>query len=275
MNLPLILFLLTLITGVVYFGDRLIWGKKREAEAPVPWWIETGRSIFPVIFIVFFLRSFVVEPFRIPSSSMRPGLEVGDFILVNKFRFGIRLPILERKIIDVSSPERGEVVVFRFPQDPSVDYIKRIVGLPGDVIEFHNRRLMINGTEVVATPAGMVNYFERRIGVDHVTVNAYQVSLGERSFVVLHDLNRPPLDLQVQGPEVIDRSCEIVSTRVRCTVPPGQYFVMGDNRDNSQDSRVWGFVPDDHLRGNAIAIWFNFSFDNSPVVNFRRIGLVH
>ena len=152
-NFALILFILLLITGAVTLADKLVFSKRRAEDEPEPWWIEYPKSFFPVILIVFFLRSFLVEPFKIPSSSMRPTLEVGDFILVNKFTYGIRLPIIEKKIIEINQPQRGDVLVFRYPLDPSLDYIKRVVGVPGDEVVYKDKQLIINGQ---AYPIGVL-----------------------------------------------------------------------------------------------------------------------
>ena len=148
MNFALILFLLTVVTGAIWLADRLVFAAKRGKDEPEPWWIEYPKSFFPVLLIVFLLRSFIAEPFRIPSSSMRPTLVVGDYILVNKFAYGLRLPIVEKKIVPMGDPVRGDVVVFRYPVNPSQDFIKRVVGLPGDIIQGVNGQLIINGRRV-------------------------------------------------------------------------------------------------------------------------------
>src|SRR5471030_258889 len=148
MNFALLLFSLLVITGAVSALDAIYFRKRRVAGTKEPWWIEYPKSFFPVILIVFLLRSFLVEPFKIPSGSMIPTLLIGDFILVNKYAYGIRLPVINKKVIDISLPQRGEVMVFRYPEDPSLDYIKRVVGLPGDRIEYHDKRLTINGQAV-------------------------------------------------------------------------------------------------------------------------------
>jgi len=223
-----------------------------ERAARPPWWIEYGVSFFPVILFVFVLRSFVVEPFRIPSGSMLPTLENGDLILVNKFQYGIRLPVIDRKVIDIGSPRRGDVVVFRYPVDPDVDYIKRVVGLPGDVIEYRNKILTVNGQEVPRERDG--DYYEPDRAV---YVGQYRERLGEVSHRILLNENSPQ-DLMpiVRFPGY--GQCAYSGGGVRCTVPPGHYFMMGDNRDNSLDSRYWGFVPDANIVGRAFFIWMNF-----------------
>jgi len=289
MNFALILFLLLLVTGIVTWIDRrwLAPSRSRRYEASMgetgsglmrkggeteaefverrakaieavkrkyrePWWVEYSKSFFPVILIVFVLRSFLVEPFKIPSGSMLPTLVVGDFILVNKFSYGIRLPIVNRKIIGVGSPERGDVVVFRYPRDTSVDYIKRVVGVPGDKIAYINKRLTINGEAVPTESAG--DYSNRR---NVSIVKQYREKLDTRSHMILIEDDAPPI--LGSGESFPHRdNCSYSREGVRCTVPAGHYFVMGDNRDNSQDSRVWGFVPDENLVGRAFFIWFNF-----------------
>src|SRR5689334_22174479 len=160
MNFALILFLLTALTGVIWLADRLFFAGKRAPESPEPVWVEYSKSFFPVLLVVFVLRSFLAEPFKIPSSSMRPTLEVGDFILVNKFIYGIRLPIVEKKIIPLGDPERGDVVVFRYPLNPSQDFIKRVIGVAGDTVEFRDKRLTVNGKPWPQTPDGTYSYLE-------------------------------------------------------------------------------------------------------------------
>src|SRR5512137_2909927 len=187
MNFPLILFLLTVLTGLIALADRLVLAKHRAADAREPWWIEYPKSFFPVILIVFVLRSFMVEPFRIPSGSMIPTLLVGDFILVNKFAYGIRLPILNKKIIDVGEPRRGEVMVFRYPEDPSVDYIKRVIGVPGDKLAYENKRLTINGREVPLKEAGD---FLLKDKIQYL--KQYTETLGTVEHAILVDTSEPP-----------------------------------------------------------------------------------
>jgi signal peptidase I len=253
MNFALILFVLLVVTGLVAAVDRLHFSKTRAPGAKEPWWIEYPKSFFPVILIVFLLRSFIVEPFRIPSGSMIPTLLVGDFILVNKFAYGIRLPIVNRKIIDVGQPQRGDVMVFRYPEDPSLDYIKRVVALPGDRIAYVNKRLTVNGKEMEAKAAGDYLHQERMS-----FAKRYVESIGDRAHSILVEDDAPAaIPFVKQFP--FRENCTYNSEGVTCTVPPGHYFLMGDNRDNSSDSRVWGFVPDANIVGKAFFIWFNFS----------------
>jgi len=253
MNFALFLLLLLLVTGLVWLVD-ILWLKKRRAQdAKLPWWVEYSVSFFPVILIVFLLRSFLVEPFKIPSSSMVPTLLVGDFILVNKFTYGIRLPVANVKVIELGSPRRGDVMVFRFPEDTSLDYIKRVVGLPGDRIEVRNRRLSVNGEPV---PLKQLD--------DYLSKERMQFS---RRFVERLDGTEHEILLEDDAPSALMPSrsfpfagnCNYNTAGLACTVPPGHYFVMGDNRDNSSDSRVWGFVPDENIVGRAFFIWLNLN----------------
>ena len=253
MSFALFLFLLLVVTGAVWALEALWLRRRRAAGAKQPWWVEYSVSFFPVILIVFLLRSFLVEPFKIPSSSMVPTLLVGDFILVNKFTYGIRLPVVNKKIVPLNDPQRGDVMVFRYPEDPSLDYIKRVVGVPGDRVEYRNKRLSINGAPV---PLRQVDdylskermqfsrrYVETINGVDHeilVEDDAPAFMAPARSFP--HASN-----------------CNYNMNGLACTVPPGHYFMMGDNRDNSSDSRVWGFVPDENIVGKAFFIWLNLN----------------
>lgn len=262
MNFALILFLLMVGTGVIWIVDRLFLRKKRSAESKEPWWVEYGASFFPVILIVFALRSFVVEPFKIPSGSMIPTLLVGDFILVNKYTYGIRLPILNQKIIPINEPQRGDVIVFRFPEDPSLDYIKRVVGLPGDRIVYQDKRLTINGKQVPETKTEDYLHKDRLYYTPQ-----YIEKLGSVEHSILIEPEAPPY---VPRPNQFPfhENCIYNSGGVACEVPPGHYFVMGDNRDASSDSRVWGFVPEQNIVGKAFLIWFNFG-DLSRIGRFK------
>jgi signal peptidase I len=227
-----------------------------------PWWLEYTASFFPVILIVFVVRSFVVEPFKIPSGSMVPTLLVGDFILVNKFDYGLRLPITNTKITAGRPLQRGDVVVFRYPKDESVDYIKRVIGLPGDVVAYQDKHLTINGKPVPETALPDF-YDDERAGFD----KQFEEDLDGRKNAILNNPAVPPF---IVGAEDYPyrNNCDYNDRGVICKVPPGNYFMMGDNRDNSADSRYWGFAPDANIVGRAFFIWMNFS-------NLKRIGSFH
>lgn len=253
MDFSVWLFGAAVVTGVITLWD-VLWGRKgREAKGRQhePVLVAYGKAFFPVILIVFCLRSFLVEPFRIPSGSMLPTLNIGDFILVNKFDYGLRLPILNKKLVELDSPQRGEVMVFRFPQDPSVHFIKRIVGLPGDEILIRNKRLIINGEPVPLIPDGRYTYEAK--SKNGKETDRFLEMLGEHE----HDV-------------VMDLSSRAVNQRI--VVPEGNYFLMGDNRDHSNDGRYWGFVPDENVVGRAFFIWFSWDSLNGGGVNWSRIG---
>ncbi len=259
MNFALILLVLSVVTGILYALDVFKFRKLRAANDKPPVWVVWGADFFPVILLVFVLRSFLFEPFKIPSGSMIPTLQIGDFILVNKYTYGIRLPVLNTKIIDVNEPQRGDVMVFRYPEDPSLDYIKRVVGLPGDTVAYINKELSINGTPVAVQKLPDYehdgrNYFSEQ----------FSEKLGEVEHRLLRDADVPAF---VQGVEIFPyrENCTYNASGVICKVPAGHYFMMGDNRDNSRDSRAWGFVPEENIVGKAFFIWLNFN-------DFGRIG---
>lgn len=234
------------VTGLIWLLDSLIWRKKRVAGSAEPVIVEYSKSFFPVILAVFLIRSFVIEPFKIPSGSMMPTLQAGDFILVNKFTYGLRVPIINHTFVEINKPQRGDVVVFHFPPDPSIDYIKRIVGLPGDRIAYRNKQLYVNGQPVDMELVGEYQYVGT--GLNMIRAKHYL----ERIDDVTHDVLIEDNGISIDGETV---------------VPAGHYFAMGDNRDNSKDSRSWGFVPDENLVGKAFLIWWNFD-------DFGRIGSV-
>ncbi len=283
-DFALILFVLLIVSGIVWILDFFWLRKRRRARAVeamaatgpavrgldpsraaqvrqeaydranrAPWWVEYGASFFPVILFVFVLRSFVVEPFRIPSGSMLPTLQDGDLILVNKYQYGIRLPIVDQKVISLGRPDRGDVVVFRYPVDPSIDYIKRVVGVPGDVVQYRNKELYVNGDRVEQVRDG--DYFEPDRGN---YIARYTEALGSTDHNILLDRRAPQRLVPISDYPNRDL-CEYSRSGVECEVPPGHYFMMGDNRDNSLDSRYWGFVSDKHVVGRAFFIWMNFS----------------
>ena len=253
MSFALFLLILLVVTGLAWLVEISFLKKARAQEAKQPWWIEYSVSFFPVILIVFLLRSFLVEPFKIPSSSMVPTLLVGDFILVNKFAYGIRLPVVNRKIVEIDSPQRGDVMVFRYPEDPSLDYIKRVVGLPGDRLEYRNKHLAINGKPV---PTSQTDDYLSKERMQFS--RRYIETLGEARHEVLLDEDAPAF-LSPARSFPFAGNCNYNMSGLACTVPPGHYFMMGDNRDNSSDSRIWGFVPDENIVGKAFFIWLNFN----------------
>jgi signal peptidase I len=219
----------------------------------VPLLVEYSRAFFPVILAVFLLRSFVIEPFRIPSGSMLPSLYIGDFILVSKFSYGLRLPILNTPVVPVGEPDRGDVMVFRFPQDPSTNFIKRVIGLPGDVITYRGKRLTVNGEPVVVQKTELLPELTAQRG--QRSLSSFLESLGESDHAIFLDDNRPSRSLKV-------------------IVPAGHFFVMGDNRDHSNDSRYWGFVPKENIVGKAFFVWFSWDSPGGGGVNWHRLGTV-
>jgi signal peptidase I len=294
-NFALLLFLATVVTGLYWLAERLVFLPRRRAAAtlleaqaaqrkgelaargiaPVdtdvavgrqrllmqPWWLDWTAGLFPVILAVFVLRSFLFEPFKIPSGSMIPTLLVGDLILVNKFTYGLRLPVLNTKLTQGRPPERGDVMVFRYPPKPSLDYIKRVVGVPGDEVAYLNKQLTINGKPVSKTAVpdffdeDSMRYFKQ-----------FEEDLnGHRHRILNDDERRAGLDAREVSEFENKENCRYSVEGVTCRVPEGYYFMMGDNRDNSLDSRYWGFVPDRNIVGRAILVWMNFS-------NLKRIG---
>ena len=249
-DFALVLVVLTSLTGFVWLVDSLLFRQKRmdrsvqkSIELPrEPVIVEYSRSLFPVLLIVLVFRSFLFEPFKIPSGSMIPTLLVGDFIVVNKFSYGVRLPVLNKKVINIGEPQRGDVVVFRYPKDPAVNFIKRAVGLPGDTITYRDKQLFINGTKVEDASAGRFESDDIKCTTPAVDAMLSDEQLGNVNHKILqHDRSR--------------------SRNGQWVVPEGHYFMMGDNRDRSNDSRMWGFVPEENLLGRAVGIWLNFDFE--------------
>ena len=296
-NFALLLLLATVVTGIYWLADRFVFMPRRRAAAQAaqdqlerrraelaaqgitqvdqadakatterllaqPWWLDWTAGLFPVILIVFLLRSFVFEPFKIPSGSMIPTLLVGDLILVNKFTYGLRLPVANTRLTEGQAVQRGDVVVFRYPPKPSVDYIKRVIGLPGDEVSYLNKRLTINGKEVPET--ALTDFF------DESTMEYFKQfdeQLGERHHKIIIDQRRAAF---IGNPDAFPYrdNCRYSIEGVTCKVPEGHYFMMGDNRDNSLDSRYWGFVPEGNIIGRAFFVWMNFG-------NLGRIGSFH
>ncbi|OGT77759.1 MAG: signal peptidase I [Gammaproteobacteria bacterium RIFCSPLOWO2_02_FULL_52_10] len=279
-----LLLILTVVSGAIWAVDTWLLAPKRRGipsqvigestAATEPLIVEYARSFFPIFLIVLILRSFIVEPFRIPSASMMPTLLIGDFILVNKYDYGIRLPVLNAKILDNKAPKRGDIIVFRYPEDPSIPYIKRVIGVPGDQLEYRDKTLFINDVpmkqEIMGAyyteGTGSVSWLNENLGtVEHeILINPYVYSES----------------ILLKGDKC---SFEAISTdsneQVKITVPEDSYFAMGDNRDNSRDSRCWGFVPEENLIGRAFFIWMNWRFDgiwNVPSwgMKFSRIGTI-
>jgi signal peptidase I len=292
-NFSLLLFILTLVTLAYWLAERLHFAPRRAFAAATleqqdaarreqlakqgiskvdgdisgakqallaqPWWLDWTAGLFPVILAVFLLRSFLFEPFKIPSGSMIPTLLVGDLILVNKYHYGVRLPVINKKIIDNNEPQRGDVMVFRYPKDTRTDYIKRVVGLPGDEISYRNQQLYVNG--VPAPTTALPDFYDE----DSLRYfKQFSEKLGEVEHRILVD---PQLSPQLPQNESFPfrENCRYSVEGIACKVPAGHYFMMGDNRDNSQDSRVWGFVPDENIVGKAFFVWMNFS---APIERF-------
>jgi signal peptidase I len=301
LDFSLVLLVLSLATGLVWGLDHWVFRRKREAAAAAakpavalgePGTVDYARSFFPVAAIVLLVRAFIFEPFRIPSDSMMPTLLDGDFIVVNKYAYGLRMPVLNRKFLDTGSPQRGDVVVFRYPPNPSVNYIKRLVGLPGDRIEVRGDHLIINGETIAQVDNGRYTdgcYVGLQLSTETVGSHTHQVMscrsphglLGARGFAfggnpdplpacdrkqIAHDIGGWICE-ESQGEGGRDRGDYVFDV-----VPAGHYVMIGDNRDNSEDSRAWGLVPDQNLVGKATRIWFNFDLQRSKVINWSRVG---
>jgi signal peptidase I len=285
-NFAVLLMLATVVTGVYWVIEKLVFLPRRRRAAQVlldehklrkeallkqgfthiegdvegarqkllaqPWWLDWTAGLFPVILAVFVLRSFLFEPFKIPSGSMIPTLRVGDLILVNKFHYGVRLPVFNTKLMANHEPQRGDVMVFRYPPQPSLDYIKRVIGVPGDEVAYLNKQLTVNGQPVprVAQPEFFDSETMRY-------ARQFRETLGARSYNTLNDDDRPAF---IQGTTEFpfSKGCRYTVEGVTCKVPAGHYFMMGDNRDNSLDSRYWGFVPEANIVGKAFFVWMNF-----------------
>jgi signal peptidase I len=294
-NFALLLFMATLVSGLYWLAERFYFLPRRQRAAQAfeqaqdqrqaelqrlgvradevdvgqakakllmqPWWLDWTAGLFPVIAIVFILRSFLFEPFKIPSGSMIPTLIINDLILVNKFHYGVRLPVINTKIIDNNSPQRGDVMVFRYPPKPSLDYIKRVVGVPGDEVAYLNKQLSVNGKPL---PQQALPDFFDADALRYAKQFEEQTADGSRKYRIIVEADRPAF---VPGAENFKfrENCRYSAEGVVCKVPPGHYFMLGDNRDNSLDSRFWGFVPEENIVGKAFFVWMNFG-------NLKRIG---
>nr|WP_315260373.1 signal peptidase I [uncultured Limnohabitans sp.] len=295
-NFALLMFMATVVTGIYWLAEQFYFLPQRKAAADAlqaqadkrtaelhaqgitqtdvnvteakerlymqPWWLDWTAGLFPVIAVVFVLRSFLFEPFKIPSGSMIPTLHVGDLILVNKFHYGVRLPVLNTKLTDGNPVQRGDVMVFRYPPKPSLDYIKRVIGVPGDEVAYLNKQLTINGQPVTKAPRA--DFFEQD-SMRYITQFEEKLPVGSkpsemkdmRIHNLLNDKDRPSF---VPGADdfAFKDNCHYTVEGVTCKVPAGHYFMMGDNRDNSLDSRYWGFVPEKNIVGKAFFVWMNF-----------------
>ncbi len=300
----LVLIIATAVSGIIWLIDKILWEKKRkqaletlkkqhaklpqialDAVSREPVIVEYAKAFFPIILIIVILRSFLFEPFKIPSGSMKPTLEIGDFVLVNKFAYGVRLPVLNTKIFDTGSPERGDVFVFRYPGNPyeelnddeKVDYIKRVVGLPGDTILYKNRQLYIKPkcskemeicpkvTKIDTRMIARNGYFDRK---DQVNLDIMEEDLLGVKHKILHDNRISEYNFEMQ----FESRC--MSGQSQWIVPSKHYFAMGDNREHSADSRFWCFVPEENLVGKAVAIWMNWNTKNKYYIDFSRIGSI-
>lgn len=296
-NFALLLFILTVVTMVFWLAERFRFQPARMAAAAhleaqdrsrraelarqgiervdgditearekllmQPWWLDWTAGLFPVILVVFVLRSFLFEPFKIPSGSMIPTLLVGDLILVNKFHYGVRLPVINKKIIDNNPVQRGDVMVFRYPVDPRQDYIKRVVAIAGDEVTYVNQKLSVNGQPVPMASKGE-HYDEDSLRYAPM----FSEKLGNVEHQILVNLQQTSYFGSQPKTFPYAENCRYSAEGMSCKVPPGHYFMMGDNRDNSQDSRFWGFVPDENIVGRAFFVWMNFG-------NIGRIGPFH
>ena len=299
-NFSLLLFVLSMVTLAYWLAERFMFAPRRRAAADhleaqavrrnselgkqgitrvdgdtteakrallaQPWWLDWTAGLFPVILAVFLLRSFLFEPFKIPSGSMIPTLLVGDLILVNKFHYGVRLPVINKKILANNDPQRGDVMVFRYPADTSIDYIKRVVGVPGDEVTFRNQMVYINGTQAPLQRLPDPGFYDE-------SVMHYFPEFKEKLGAVEHRILVNPKFQPYYGSDdkisfPFRENCRYSAEAVTCKVPAGHYFMMGDNRDNSQDSRFWGFVPDANIVGKAFFVWMNFG-------DLKRIGSFH
>jgi len=250
-DVPAILTILAIVSGglwamIVTYYKWMAKDRQIPSKGAVYQTYEIAKFLFPIFAVVLLVRGFLVEPFQIPSGSMLPTLEAGDFILVNKFSYGLRMPLGHQKFLDLGSPKRGDVIVFRYPEDPSIDYIKRVIGVPGDKILYQNKQLFINGEPIVLTP------------LDSYEKNMAFMELEEKLGAITHHI-------------LLSKNYNNLTQPIEVEVPEGKYFALGDNRDNSRDSRYWGFVPDENLKGRAFMIWLHKEEGKWPS-EWSRIG---
>lgn len=267
MDYTLLIVAVTLAAGVLWGLDRWVWAPERLASlgphARRPRWLDYTAGLFPILLLVLAFRSFVFEPFRIPSGSMMPTLVPGDFVLVNKFVYGLRLPLLNLKIVRAKEPARGDVIVFRYPVNPRLDYIKRVVGVPGDEVVYLDKRLVINGER---QPLSRLPSSRAGEGTNESWQQLRLENLDGRRHRIVLDPRLSPEVRPVPGMSAA-QDCRYSRRGIVCRVPEGHYFVLGDNRDYSQDSRYWGFVPEKNIVGRAFLVWANFS-------NMKRVGRI-
>ncbi|WP_018150301.1 signal peptidase I [Leeia oryzae] len=267
-SLALAMLLFVLVSGFVWGWDKWVLAKKRTQGQRQHDGVELLAGLFPIIAVVFVVRSFLFEPFTIPSSSMRPGLVPGDFILVNRFAYGVRVPVSNKVMVDTGKPARGDVMVFHYPPEPGKDFIKRVVGLPGDEVEYRNKQLTINHVAVKQEWLADSQYARDGQFVPE-NVKVYKESLGVQPSIIQQRENEPTVYHAAVQQFPFRENCnyDVNDEWFRCKVPAGHYFMMGDNRDDSSDGRYWGFVSDDLIVGKAVLIWFNWP-------DFKRIGTV-
>ena len=284
-----VLLVISVVTGLLWLADVLLFRRfranaaraagKNLADIPEPGTVDYARSFFPVALAVLLLRAFIFEPFRIPSDSMMPTLVDGDFIIVNKFIYGLRLPVINRKIVSIGEPQRGDVVVFRYPPNPSINYIKRLVGVPGDKVLVKDDKLIVNGQPVPTTYLGLYDdgcYEGMHLSTEHLGHHIHQIlscpTPGDIGAEPLPTCNRNPPRSYVCVAQQIPGMPDRGDTPVAIVVPPASYLMIGDNRDNSEDGRYWGFVPEANLVGKATRIWFNWDWGRKGGPVWSRIG---
>jgi signal peptidase I len=249
-DVPFFLTALVLITGLISLFDILFLAKKRIDKKAYPIVIEYARSFFPMLLLVWAIRSFLIQPYRVPSGSLEPTILPGDFIVVNQFAYGLRFPVFNTKFLNISEPKQGDIALFRYPKNPSIIYVKRVIGLPGDHVAYRNKVLTINGTRMNQIPLGMDLDEEGKFSIP---VQVRIEKLGD----VVHKIFIRPGYKEWEDIDIV--------------VPKNSYFMMGDNRDSSEDGRAWGFVPEENLIGKAFGTWMSWDSENMDV-RWSRIG---